>query len=94
MGLEIVNFWKIATLEDDSLNLMPQERAEMLRRLEGQSAEFGDRHCRLTVIGDRDGLQTFAEAVRSCFCKPEEIAAWQAGAVFDDPWPKTLMKLS
>lgn len=94
VGLEIVNFWKIATLEDDSLNLMPQERAEMLRRLEGQSAEFGDRHCRLTVIGDRDGLETFAEAVRTCFCTPEEIAAWQAGAAFDDPWPKTLMKLS
>ncbi|MBO9477639.1 GTP-binding protein [Shimia sp. R11_0] len=94
VGLEVVNFWKIATLEDDSLNLLPQERAEMRRRLQGQSQAFGDRRCRLTVIGDRDGLADFATAVRACFCTEAEIAAWKAGIAFEDPWPKTLVTLS
>ncbi|MEM9139896.1 MAG: GTP-binding protein, partial [Pseudomonadota bacterium] len=89
VGLEILNYWKIATLEDESLNLSAPERAEMRRRLEGQSPDFGDRHCRLTVIGDRDGLETFASALRECFCSDQEVELWKAGHAFVDPWPKT-----
>lgn len=94
VGLEIVNYWKIAALEDESLNLLPEERAEMRRRLREASAEFGDRHCRLTVIGDRDGLETFAAALRECLCTAQEVAQWQAGHRFDDPWPKATTRLS
>lgn len=94
IGLEIVNYWKVAVLEDDSLNLLPEERDEMRRRIAGMSPEFGDRRCRLTVIGDRDELAAFADAVRDCFCTAEEIAAWKAGALFDDPWPASTARLS
>ncbi|WGR62217.1 cobalamin biosynthesis protein CobW (plasmid) [Paracoccus ferrooxidans] len=94
IGLEIVNYWKIAALEDNSLNLLPEERDEMRRRLAGLSPEFGDRRCRLTVISDRDELAAFADAVRDCFCTPEEIAAWKAGEPFDDPWPASTVRLS
>ena len=94
VGLEIVNFWKVAALEDPNLNLMPEEREEMRRRLEGFSSQFGDRHCRLTVIGDRDGLETFANAVRECLCTDEEVALWKAGHDFDDPWPKATTRLN
>ncbi len=94
VGLEIVNFWKVAALEDGSLNLMPEEREEMRRRLEGASPVFGDRHCRLTVIGDRDGLETFANAVRDCLCTDEEVDMWKSGHVFDDPWPTATTRLS
>ncbi|MEM0921900.1 MAG: GTP-binding protein [Pseudomonadota bacterium] len=90
VGLGVLNYWKVAALEDGSLNLSPAERTEMRRRLEGLSPEFGDRRCRLTVIGDRDGLGTFAEALRECFCSPEEIAQWKAGYAFEDPWPEAL----
>ncbi|MEM9341696.1 MAG: GTP-binding protein [Pseudomonadota bacterium] len=93
VGLEILNYWKIATLEDESLNLTEEERAEMLRRLRGASPDFGDRHCRLTVIGDRDGLQTFVDALRDCLCRDEEVALWKAGHVFDDPWPTATAQL-
>ncbi|MEO1721296.1 MAG: GTP-binding protein [Pseudomonadota bacterium] len=89
VALEIVNYWKVATLEDESLKLLPEEREEMRQRLEAFSPDFGDRHCQLTVIGDRDGLETFANALRDCFCSPQEIAQWKAGHVFDDPWPTT-----
>ncbi|MEO0372885.1 MAG: GTP-binding protein [Pseudomonadota bacterium] len=94
VGLEILNYWKIAALEDDSLNLMPQERQELRHRLANASPEFGDRHCRLTVIGDRDGLPTFAEAVRKCLCTDEEVALWKAGHVFQDPWPKATKQIT
>ncbi|MEM7061400.1 MAG: GTP-binding protein [Pseudomonadota bacterium] len=94
VGLEILNYWKVAALEDESLNLSAHELEEMRRRLEGMSADFGDRHCRLTVIGDRDGLQIFADAVRDCLCTPEEVKLWKAGHVFEDPWPKTTAHLA
>lgn len=94
IGLEIVNYWRVAALEDESLNLLPEERDEMRRRIAGMSPEFGDRRCRLTVIGDRDELAAFADAVRDCFCTAEEIAAWKAGALFDDPWPASTARLS
>ncbi len=86
--------WKIAALEDESLNLLPEEREEMRRRLAGISPEFGDRRCRLTVIGDRDGFADFADAVGGCFCTPAEVAAWRAGEAFDDPWPASTVRLS
>ncbi|MEM7733901.1 MAG: GTP-binding protein [Pseudomonadota bacterium] len=94
VGLEILNYWKVAALEDDSLNLMPEERDALRRRLSDASPDFGDRHCRLTVIGDRDGLPTFAEAVRACLCTDEEVALWKAGHEFEDPWPKTTKQVS
>lgn len=93
VGLEIVNYWKIATLEDKSLNLSPEERKEMRRRLQDTSPEFGDRHCRLTVIGDRDGLHTFADALRDCLCTDQEVAQWKAGHEFADPWPRATTHL-
>ncbi|MEM1287268.1 MAG: GTP-binding protein [Pseudomonadota bacterium] len=87
VGLGIINFWKVAALEDESLSLLPEERDEIRQGLEGLSPEFGDRHCRLTVIGDRSGLPTFAGALRQCLCSPDEVAQWKAGHIFDDPWP-------
>ena len=94
VGLEILNYWKIAALEDDSLNLMPEEREEMRKRLDGLSTEYGESHSRLTVIGDRGGLETFAQAVRECICTDDEVALWKAGHAFDDPWPKATTRLS
>ncbi|MEM9732988.1 MAG: GTP-binding protein [Pseudomonadota bacterium] len=94
VGLGIVNYWKIAALEDESLKLDPEERAALEAKLKDHSPDFGDRHCRLTVIGDRGGLDVFAAAVRDCFCTPQEIAQWKAGHAFDDPWPQATMRLS
>lgn len=93
VGLGVVNYWKIAALEDESLNLSQEERDELLRQLSGVSPQFGDRHCRLTVIGDRHCLHTFASALRDCFCTAEEIEQWKAGRKFDDPWPTDMARL-
>lgn len=93
VGLEIVNYWKISALEDDSLNLSSWEKDAMRDNLSQAHPDFGDRRCRLTIIGDELELDKFVEAVKTCFCTDEEIAAWKAGEDFADPWPKSVATL-
>jgi len=93
VGLEIVNYWKICALEDESLNLSDWEVAAMQDKLVGMHPDFGDRRCKLTVIGQEAELDTFVAALNECFCTEDEIMAWKSGAVFDDPWPQTVSTL-
>ena len=93
VGLEIVNYWKISALEDESLNLSEAETESMRAKLTDAHPDFGDRRCQLTVIGDALDLDAFVEALETCFCTEAEIAAWKAGEDFADPWPKTVATL-
>lgn len=93
VGLEIVNYWKISALEDDSLNLTDWEKDAMRAKLTEAHPDFGDRRCQLTVIGDALELDAFVEALQTCFCTEAEIAAWKAGETFVDPWPKSVATL-
>ena len=88
VGLELVNYWKIAALEDGSLNLTEWEKDAMREKLRDAHPDFGDRRCQLTVIGDEAQLDDFVAALQTCFCTEAEIAAWKAGEAFVDPWPK------
>ncbi|MEM6760099.1 MAG: GTP-binding protein [Pseudomonadota bacterium] len=93
LGLEIVNYWKISALEDDSLNLSEWEKQAMRAKLTEAHPDFGDRRCQLTVIGDALDLDAFVAALQTCFCTEAEIATWKAGGDFVDPWPKTVATL-
>lgn len=93
VGLEIVNYWKISALEDDSLNLSDWEKTAMRAKLTEAHSDFGDRRCQLTVIGDELELDAFVDALETCFCTDNEIAAWKAGEGFADPWPKSVATL-
>lgn len=93
VGLEIVNYWRTSALEDDSLNLSAWEKDAMRAKLTEAHSDFGDRRCQLTVIGDELELDSFVEALKTCFCTDDEIAAWKAGERFADPWPKTVATL-
>lgn len=93
VGLEIVNYWKISALEDESLNLSDWEKNELHSKLIETHPDFGDRRCQLTVIGDELELDAFVEALQTCFCTDDEIAAWKAGKSFADPWPKSVATL-
>ncbi|MEM8879476.1 MAG: GTP-binding protein [Pseudomonadota bacterium] len=93
VGLEIVNYWKISALEDDTLNLSDWEKDAMGAKLTQAHPDFGDRRCQLTVIGDELELDAFVDVLRTCFCTENEIAAWKAGADFADPWPKSVAAL-
>ncbi|MEM1073418.1 MAG: GTP-binding protein [Pseudomonadota bacterium] len=90
VGLEIVNYWKISALEDDSLNLSDWEKDAMRAKLNQAHPDFGDRRCQLTVIGDELELDAFVDTLQTCFCTGDEIAAWKAGDNFSDPWPKSI----
>ena len=94
VGLEIMNYWKISALEDESLNLADWERQAMQEKLIQDHPDFGDRRCQLTVIGDDTELDAFVAALETCFCTEDEIATWKAGGAFDDPWPKSVATLS
>ncbi len=54
---------------------------------------FGDRRCDVTVIGDVNHVDRFADALTSCFLTDEEIELWKAGHGFDDPWPKNIVRM-
>jgi len=93
IGLELLGYWKIAALHDPALNLSAEERRIMQAKLAAFPPRFGDRRCELTVIGQRAELDTFVHALTTCFCSEAEIADWQAGAPFDDPWPTRVARL-
>ena len=94
VGLEILNYWKIAALEDESLNLADWEKDAMRDKLTAAHPDFGDRRCQLTVIGDASQLDDFVDALQTCFCTQDEIEAWKTGSrSFADPWPKSVATL-
>lgn len=94
VGLEIVNYWKIAALEDDSLNLANWEKDAMRAKLKEAHPDFGDRRCQLTVIGNEAELDAFVAELEKCFCTDAEIKHWLQGGDFHDPWPKTVTTLN
>ena len=58
-----------------------------------ESGRFGDRHCALTVIGDKTGIKQFTDKLTSCFLTEKEIELWNTGHQFDDPWPKNVVRM-
>jgi len=73
--------------------LSREERQQLMAQLDGQCSKFGDRHCKLTVIGQAPELDHFVEALRRCFCTDTEIEHWQNGGYFSDPWPTQVVKI-
>ena len=64
------------------------------KRLDAMHPIFGDRINELTLIGLPEACKHFEAALRSALCTEDEIAAWQGGEVFSDPWPQSLRTLS
>lgn len=91
--LELLAYWRAAVVKDPMGKLLPEEKEELARRLEGADPVFGDRLNELTVIGREADREVFVRELQGCFCTPQEIAAWQAGAAFEDPWPKRLREV-
>ena len=89
IGLEQIGTWRSAILEQDDNGLTPEERRILQAKIEQHNGRFGDRRCRLIVIGDKAQLTTFTKALQRCFLTESEIQDWQQGTTFPDPWPKT-----
>lgn len=94
INLEVMGYWRHGVLEDSDNRLTDMEIELLKERLAKESGRFGDRHCNLTIIGDKAHVDKFTNALKSCFLTEEEIQLWQAGGDFPDPWPQNILKLS
>ncbi|MEM9339246.1 MAG: GTP-binding protein [Bacteroidota bacterium] len=93
INLELIGYWRSGVVEESNSGLMEMEIELLKERLAKESGRFGDRHCHLTVIGDKTQVDRFTEALKACFLTEDEIAHWQAGDEFPDPWPKNIVKM-
>ncbi|MFZ4831911.1 CobW family GTP-binding protein [Rouxiella sp. Mn2063] len=94
ISLEFISYWKAGVLNHEDNGLSREERQQLMKQLDGQCSKFGDRHCKLTVIGQVPELDHFVAALKRCFCTDAEILHWQNGGYFDDPWPKHVVRIT
>lgn len=93
ISLEIIGSWRSGIVEDDDHGVSSMEIDLLKERLAKESGRFGDRHCEITVIGDKTQVDRFTEALQSCFLNDKEIERWKNGYKFEDPWPTKLVKM-
>ena len=93
ISLELIGSWRSGIIEDVNHGVSEMEIAQLKEMLSKESGRFGDRHCDLTVIGDKSQVQQFTDKLNLCFLTDDEIKLWKAGYKFDDPWPKNLVKM-
>lgn len=93
ISLEIIGSWRSGIIEDNNHGLSEMEIKLLEEKLSKESGRFGDRHCDLTVIGDKTQVNRFTAALKTCFLSDEEIALWKDGHLFNDPWPKNIVKM-
>lgn len=93
ISLEIVGYWRAGLVEDENHPLTQEERDYLKEQLAKELGRFGDRHCDLTVIGDEAQVDLFTDALKACFLTEEEIKQYHEGQEFQDPWPKSILKL-
>ena len=94
INLEFVGYWRSGVLEEKDNGLLEMERELLKERLANEVGRFGDRHCHLTIIGDKSQVDPFTGAIQHCFLTEEEIKYWQSGGEFLDPWPQRMVKLT
>ena len=93
ISLELIGSWRSGIVEDENHGLSEMEIKLLLEQLEKESGRFGDRHCELTVIGDKKQVRQFTDKLQLCFLTDKEIELWENGHKFEDPWPNNLVKM-
>lgn len=94
ISLELVGYWRSGIIEDNNNGLNEIEIKLLKEKLAKEVGRFGDRHCNLTIIGDKNQVDSFTEALKYCFLTEEEIQYWKHGGEFSDPWPKNMVKIA
>lgn len=94
IALEWTGIWRAEIAANRDGRLLPEEIELLSTRLAGADPVFGDRHNELTLIGLRPAREALEKALVGALCTAEEIAAWQRGEAFDDPWPQSLRRIS
>ncbi len=93
INLELIGSWKSGIIEDQNNGLLEEEIKLLREKIKDESGRFGDRHCDLTVIGDKGQIDQFTNKLKSCFLSEYEIKLWENGHKFKDPWPRNLIKI-
>lgn len=93
INLELIGYWKSGIIEDQNNGLLEMEIKLLREKLKNESGRFGDRHCDLTVIGDKGHVDQFTNKLESCFLNENEIKLWESGHQYRDPWPQNLIKI-
>ncbi|MEM6718160.1 MAG: GTP-binding protein [Bacteroidota bacterium] len=93
INLELIGYWRAGIVEESDNGLLDNEIEALKEKLAEEPGRFGDRHCHLTVIGDKAQVDRFTEALKTCFLTEEELSYWQYGGEFPDPWPKNIVKV-
>lgn len=93
ISLEIVGSWRIGIVEDENHGISKAEISVLKEKLANEEGRFGDRKCDITVIGDKSRVDGFTEALKSCFLSTQELQMWRAGHIFEDPWPKNMVRI-
>ncbi|MEM9985404.1 MAG: GTP-binding protein [Bacteroidota bacterium] len=93
INLELIGSWRSGIVEDENHGISAYEIEQLKELLARESGRFGDRHCDLTVIGDKAQVDRFTDALKACFLTESEIKLWEAGHGFEDPWPKSIVKM-
>jgi G3E family GTPase len=93
ISLEFISYWKAGVLEHVDTPLTLEELQALEKQLAQATGRFGDRCCRLTVIGRKDDVDEFVLALHNAFLTEQEITWWEDGGGFTDPWPRQIAKL-
>ncbi|MEM0964340.1 MAG: GTP-binding protein, partial [Bacteroidota bacterium] len=93
IALELTGTWRAEIAKNTDGRLLPEEIEFLSTRLDSEHPVFGDRHNELTLIGLPDACASFHAALEAALCTDEEIAAWQNGDAFPDPWPQSIRRL-
>ncbi|MCG8459213.1 MAG: GTP-binding protein [Holophagales bacterium] len=93
ISLELTGSWRAGVAHDRDETLLAEEIEGLKKRLEAQHPIFGDRYNELTLIGLKAAREAFYAALEDALCTDEEIAAWQAGESFPDPWPQSIRRI-
>ena len=93
ISLELIGSWRSGIVEDENNGISEMEIEQLKEMLLKETGRFGDRHCDLTVIGDKSQVKQFTNMLNSCFLTDDEIRLWKEGYEFDDPWPKNIVKM-
>ncbi len=93
IALELRGFWRAELALNSDGQLLPEEVEHLKEMLQSKHPVFGDRHNELTVIGLKRDREAFLAALKGALCTDEEVAAWQNGEEFTDPWPTSLKRV-
>ena len=73
ISLELIGSWRSGIVETDDHGLSDMEIKLLEELLTKESGRFGDRHCDLTVIGDKTQIDKFTDKLISWFLTEEDI---------------------